>query len=490
MPFECELSKCHRYPLVLAYDSAHFSALVLMDEDENPNDNDQAINEHNKNQPDFDPDCILTNEEINQINKKLQLKPPYSIIPIQYSNKEILPVHFAYDPGEGYDWSKFPMRTPTGPNHQTSTNSINSSSNDNMSVSSANNNAHKGNGSNHHPRQTSVVEQQSEGSIEISRSEKMFIIQKYLDICKLELYDPGPLSKRNTQVFNSNGMCASIHNIQVPEPLCLNGQDIKAAKSKSTSKLQKFFSNLFKKGGDDVPTTPNKKINNNTSERNSNSIFASKLRKSLRNNYTPDSKNTKSTLISISTNPQFQTNLSPSSPPSTESPSKSTTLPSKLKSTGSLSNAGAHSPSSPTTLKTATTLNKLAVATTNTNTVFHKVQTFKNWNSLFNTLDNNANSFMAVKLNLAKPPRFNQVIHNYIESAKHRIEMMKQHHKMQLLHQQQQHQLYLQQQMQQKDMQMRQNQQHQMNRHNQQQQQQQQHQTQYHQQQQQRLKTR
>ena len=35
-------------------------------------------------------------------------------------------------------------------------------------------------------------------------------------------------------------------------------------------------------------------------------------------------------------------------------------------------------------------------------------------------LDSNANSFLAVKLNLAKPPRFNHVVHNYIEAAKQR----------------------------------------------------------------------
>ena len=34
LPFACELDKCHRFPLTLAYDSAHFSALVLMDDED------------------------------------------------------------------------------------------------------------------------------------------------------------------------------------------------------------------------------------------------------------------------------------------------------------------------------------------------------------------------------------------------------------------------------------------------------------------------
>lgn len=85
---------------------------------------------------------------------------------------------------------------------------------------------------------------------------------------------------------------------------------------------------------------------------------------------------------------------------------------------------------------------------------------------------------MAVKLNLAKPPRFNQVIYNYIKSAKHRIEVIKQHNKMQLLHQQQQHQLYLQQQLQHKDIQIKQK--HSQNQTNRNSQQQQQPQNQYH----------
>jgi hypothetical protein len=36
--------------------------------------------------------------------------------------------------------------------------------------------------------------------VELSRSEKLFLVQRYLDLCKLELFEPGPLTKRNNQV--------------------------------------------------------------------------------------------------------------------------------------------------------------------------------------------------------------------------------------------------------------------------------------------------
>ena len=45
LPFECDINKCHRYPLVLAYDSAHFSALVLMDDDDDDEENDNNSDE-------------------------------------------------------------------------------------------------------------------------------------------------------------------------------------------------------------------------------------------------------------------------------------------------------------------------------------------------------------------------------------------------------------------------------------------------------------
>lgn len=66
LPLECSPSQCHRSPLVLCYDSAHFSPLVLMRTETN--------------------------------NKQ--------IIPIIDVNRNLLPVHFAVDPGENFDWSR------------------------------------------------------------------------------------------------------------------------------------------------------------------------------------------------------------------------------------------------------------------------------------------------------------------------------------------------------------------------------------------------
>ncbi len=291
-----------------------------------------------------------------------------------------------------------------------SSSSSNNSSNDNMSVSSTQNNNP---GSNYNSSSNS-------NSTEMSRSEKMFIIQKYLDICKLELYDPGPLStKRSNQVFNSNGMCANIHNVQVAEPFPL-GDGSKALKSpKSTGKLQKFFANLFKKNSSDSTSPKSPKLSEIAAEKTS--PFSSKLRKSLRNSYSPSpslSSNSaaKSTLTSISTNQQVFT------------------AP-KIKVTQS--SPAPH------------TASALMPQCTNTSTVFHKVQPFKNWNSLFHALANNSNSFLGVKLNLAKPPKFKQVINNYIDSAKLRLEIIRQQHRAQMVQQQHQHQIYLQQQRQQ-----------------------------------------
>lgn len=291
-----------------------------------------------------------------------------------------------------------------------------------MSVSSANNQ----NRQSHQQASTnfSAYYQQPESSVDMSRNEKMFIIQKYLDICKLDLFDPGPLStKKSTHVFNSNGMCASIYNVQVPEPFPLNGDQAKTLKStKSTGKLQKFFANLFKKS---EPTLKSPKSSSNTPEK---SPFSTKLRKSLRNSHTPSPQShaSKPTLTSISTNQQVLISASSSS-----ASSDPKLLPPRIKVTQS----------SPT----ATSNNNNSKSTTRTNTLFHKVQTVKNWNSVFHSV-NSGNSFLGVKLNLARPPKFKQVIFNYIESAKHRLELIKQQHKAQIMHQQQ---IHLQQQQQQ-----------------------------------------
>ena len=264
-----------------------------MDEDED------TLHDNQENYFENEQDNLLTNDEINQINKKLQLKPPYSIIPIQYSNKELLPVHFAFDPGENYDWSKFPMqqndatlnpkpKSKTNKHSSTSTSSSsNNSSNDSMSVSSQ-------------PYNNKSNQQMTEHSFELSRNQKMHLIRQYLDICKLELFDPSLLSsKRNNQAFNSNGMCASIFNINVVEQFYAGGEQMHASVVKAhhhnprlatvNNKLQKFFS-LFKRDDNKVNKSTKVAGVNKSGATNSTINFSTKLRKSLRNSYTPTSQ--------------------------------------------------------------------------------------------------------------------------------------------------------------------------------------------------------
>ncbi|VDN23746.1 unnamed protein product [Gongylonema pulchrum] len=68
LPLECPSAQCHRSPLVLCYDSAHFSALVTM--------------RHTPNNT---------------------LQP---IIPITDRNRNLLPLHFSVDPGPDFTWWK------------------------------------------------------------------------------------------------------------------------------------------------------------------------------------------------------------------------------------------------------------------------------------------------------------------------------------------------------------------------------------------------
>ncbi|XP_037308730.2 OTU domain-containing protein 7B isoform X1 [Pungitius pungitius] len=69
LPLEVPAAKCHRSPLVLAYDQAHFSALVSMEQRDTSKD--QAV-----------------------------------VIPLTDSEHKMLPLHFAVDPGKDWEWGK------------------------------------------------------------------------------------------------------------------------------------------------------------------------------------------------------------------------------------------------------------------------------------------------------------------------------------------------------------------------------------------------
>lgn len=77
LPLEIEPSECSRSPLILAYDAAHFSALVAMTP-----------------QKKFSP---TTCEQA--------LDPP-AVIPLVDVDRELLPIQFEVDPGEGCVWNR------------------------------------------------------------------------------------------------------------------------------------------------------------------------------------------------------------------------------------------------------------------------------------------------------------------------------------------------------------------------------------------------
>nr|XP_057910047.1 OTU domain-containing protein 7B isoform X2 [Doryrhamphus excisus] len=68
LPLEVAAAKCHRSPLVLAYDQAHFSALVPMEQKD------------------------ISKEQV--------------VIPLTDSEHKMLPLHFAVDPGKDWEWGK------------------------------------------------------------------------------------------------------------------------------------------------------------------------------------------------------------------------------------------------------------------------------------------------------------------------------------------------------------------------------------------------
>ncbi|CAN9514157.1 unnamed protein product [Ophioblennius macclurei] len=68
LPLEVLAAKCHRSPLVLAYDQAHFSALVSMEQKD------------------------TSREQV--------------VIPLTDSDHKMLPLHFAVDPGSQWEWGR------------------------------------------------------------------------------------------------------------------------------------------------------------------------------------------------------------------------------------------------------------------------------------------------------------------------------------------------------------------------------------------------
>jgi hypothetical protein len=230
-------------------------------------------------------------------------------------------------------------------------------------------------------------------------------------------------------------MCATICNVYVPEPIesiqKLNGINNiapnnnsnynKQTNSKSQNKLQKFF-NLFKRNN-------NKQENENNNSGSSSLFNGGKLRKSIKNLSDFTKKTAQITSSDV---------ISPNRldlPILINNQTASKTLPIKL----------VRSPVYSTTTTTTTTTslpnnnnnnntnnNKLNPAK---NLYFHKLITYKNWNYLFDSMAHHA-CLLGVKLNLAKLPKFKKIIYNYIESTKHKLELIRQQQKAQILQQQ------------------------------------------------------
>ena len=72
----------------------------------------------------------------------------------------------------------------------------------------------------------------------------------------------------------------------------------------------------------------------------------------------------------------------------------------------------------------------------NNSNLFHKVTSFKSWDALFDSMIHHT-CLIGVKLNLAKPPKYNEIIFNYIESAQKKFELLLQQHQQKILNQQQ-----------------------------------------------------
>ncbi|RNA24095.1 OTU domain-containing 7B-like isoform X1 [Brachionus plicatilis] len=295
LPVECEPESCQRFPLVLAYDSAHFSALVLM------NDHDLDYS-------------AMRYPNIAELNKILQNRAPYSCIPITYSNGEILPVHFTFDPGENFDWSKFEATNP------------------------------------------------------LSQDQEMFLIQKYLDLVRIELQDSAVVMKKNLPT-NTSGCKISICNIKVNEPY-------RVQQSRAT-KIQKFFSNMFK-----LKQGENKYEQSLLGKNFGKTMNANSLMKSLKGGKIVSKDENRPETLDQNGQPEFLSYSKVAEGIGTTEPDQ---------------------------------------------TIFHKVKHFNCWSDVFSWLyarNNYQKNMLCCKLNLIKPPKYDFIIGNYIESESQKYRLL------------------------------------------------------------------
>jgi hypothetical protein len=463
LPLECSPQDCHRYPLVLAYDAAHFSALVLIDNEETPihlyscsqsmtsssssngspsisstvppssSSSSLASDAHN-NYNNYN--VLSTRQNSDQVNKNQQTKQPFSVVPITYSNCELLPIHFAYDPGEDYDWSAFPSFQTKTPSSTTTTHNTSQLVNNKIPQN---------------PQQNLLLTK----NLELMRDYKMDLISLYMDVVKFQLYDPGPLLKLNALnkasqlIINSSGMCVNVNNIKAIEsPILTNG----------------------------LPSNPNLKwFNKNKNNNNSGIVEASTggiNDYNDNNDYNKNKKNSSSKTLKHHANKKLQKFI--------KIFNNKTSL-NINESSDSVQNNNNDRNGSPSSTVITTQMKKSTNGNSNINRlIFHKLITFKQWSALFDSISPNK-YLLCIKLNLAKPPQSQRIIEKYLSNIKKKYDFNKKQQQLQFQQQQQQQQILHQQQLlQQKQLQLKLKQQQEYEQHQRQQhyQQQQQHQQQ------------
>lgn len=352
LPLECDITKCYRYPLVLTYDAAHFSALVLMEDDT----------------------CIINDNE-----------PPYPIIPITYANLDLLPIHFAYDPGSNFDWLLYQQ--------QLTASTTNNCVDDNKHQSLYQQQQQQ--------RQNSASSNQQIliKDIELTRDSKLYLLQNYLNLVKIHLvnsnsvaivdiYADPKLSNSRLTPFSTLTQASKQQNEQ---------------KKYKNNKFKKFLSIFKRDHSSSNSSSSNTNTNNNNNSRVNNSIPVNKNKINYNEDSTVDSHRNG---VSLKHYHDFNS-----------------------LSLNNTNNNNYHNHNN----------NQLA----NDNSNFkHKKHLLKSWDALFNNLHPDT-GILAARLSLEKPPKYDKIIENYIESAHNKFESFKHEQKLYLLQQQQQQQQQL-----------------------------------------------
>lgn len=89
LPLQVDVRHCYRSPLILTYDSSHFSALLAVNEGYN----------------DAESGFYSTVPSSNASVASSEEKPP-AVIPIVDPEFKLQPIHFTVDPGPNYSWTK------------------------------------------------------------------------------------------------------------------------------------------------------------------------------------------------------------------------------------------------------------------------------------------------------------------------------------------------------------------------------------------------